>query len=156
MPQSLSRITIHLVYSTKDRVRSLAYPELREELAAYMIGIFKNLKCPSICTRVLPDHVHTLHVLARTTTIASIVETVKKDTSKWVRRQLPERTDPYLMKFSWQKGYGAFSVSESKILDVVSYIEGQEEHHRRVSFQEEYRALLARHRVIFDERYVWD
>ena len=82
--------------------------------------------------------------------------TVKKETSAWIKTQKPEIKDPYLMNFAWQSGYAAFSVSESVAAAVVEYIKNQEEHHRRVTFQDEYRTFLTKHGVTFDEKYVWD
>jgi len=156
MPQSLSRVLIHLVFSTKNRVRALGYPEVRAELDAFIVGLLRHLKCPSLNTRSVVDHVHMLYLQNRTTATADVVATVKRETSRWLKKQKPEIRDPFLVKFAWQSGYGAFSVSESKVEAVRSYIEKQEEHHKRVSFQEEYREFLKRHKVEFDERYVWD
>jgi REP element-mobilizing transposase RayT len=156
MPQSLSKIALHLIFSTKNRVRAIAYPDLREHLDAYMVGILRNLKCPSIVTRSVIDHVHILFLLNRTATPADIVATVKRETSTWIKTQKADIKDPMLVKFAWQSGYGVFSVSESKIAAVKQYIERQEEHHERVTFQEEYREFLERHSVAYDERYVWD
>ena len=156
MPQSLSHILIHLTFSTKDRVRALAYPELREALNAYTVGILRNLQCPSLQAGSVIDHMHILYVHSRTATVADVVGTVKRETSAWIKAQKPEVKDPYLVKFAWQSGYAAFSVSESAAEAVKEYIANQEEHHRRVTFQEEYRRLLEKHKVAFDERYVWD
>ncbi|MBN1268944.1 MAG: IS200/IS605 family transposase [Kiritimatiellae bacterium] len=156
MPQSLSNIAIHLIFSTKNRERILVYPDLRPQLDAYIVGILRNLECPSIMTRSVTDHVHILYLQHRTASTADVVAAVKKDSSAWVKKQKAEVKDPYLMKFAWQSGYGAFSVSESNIQAVKAYIEGQEERHRRTSFRDEYRAFLKKHNVPFDERYVWD
>ena len=156
MPQSLSNLAIHLIFSTKDRTRAIAYPKLRTELEGYLVGILKNIHCPSISTRVVIDHVHVLFLLSRTESIAQVVKLIKQDSSIWIKTQMPEIKDPYLVKFQWQKGYAAFSVSESNIDKVKSYIENQEEHHKRVTFQDEYREFLSRHKVAFDEKYVWD
>ena len=156
MPQSLSRIALHLTFSTKDRVRALAYPELRTNLEGYIVGALNNLGCPSISTRAVIEHVHILFALSRTETLSNVVQMVKQESSKWIKRQMPDCKDPYLVKFRWQKGYGAFSVSESMIPRVKEYIENQEEHHKRMTFQEEYLRLLEKHDVAYDERYVWD
>ncbi len=156
MPQSLSRILIHATFSTKNRVRALAYPELREQLNAYAVGILRNLQCPSIQVGCVIDHMHLLFLLSRTATVADVMGTVKRESSAWIKSQKTEIKDPYLVKFAWQSGYAAFSVSESKVEAVRSYIANQEEHHKRISFQDEYRAFLTKHAVAFDERYVWD
>jgi len=100
--------------------------------------------------------VHTLFLLSRTETISHVVQVVKQESSKWIKGQLPDRKDPRLVKFQWQKGYGVFSVSESVIPRVKAYISAQAEHHRRMTFQDEYRLLLDKHGVEYDERYVWD
>lgn len=156
MPQSLSRIALHIIFSTKNRERALAYPDLRSELDAYIVGALRNMNCPSIITKSVIDHVHILCLLHRTTTVADLVGGVKKNSSAWIKKQKPDVKDPFLIKFAWQAGYGVFSVSESKIEAVKVYIDNQEEHHKRVTFQEEYRGFLRRYNVEFDERYVWD
>ena len=156
MAQSLSQLVVHLVFSTKDRVRALSYPDLRSELEAYIVGILRNLECPSLATCCVADHAHVLYLQHRTKATADVVASVKRESSAWIKTQKPEVKDPYLVKFAWQAGYGAFSVSESKVPAVKEYIQRQEEHHRVRTFQEEYREFLDRHNVSYDERYVWD
>ena len=156
MPQSLSKLALHLTFSTQDRLRALAYPELRTQLEGYVVGILKNLGCPSLSTRVVIDHLHTLFLLSRTESVSSVVQTVKQESSKWIKQQMPEIEDPYLIKFHWQKGYSVFSVNESLIPRVKTYIENQENHHKRMTFQEEYLGLLKKHNIAYDERYIWD
>ncbi len=156
MPQSLSRIMIHSTFSTKNRIRSLAYPELCEQLNAYTVGILRNLECPALQVGSVIDHMHIFYMHARTATVADVVGTVKKETSAWIKMQKLEANDPYLTKFTWQSGYAAFSVSASGAEAVVNYIRNQEEHHRRITFQDEYRQFLKKHEVVFDEKYVWD
>jgi REP element-mobilizing transposase RayT len=156
MPQSLSRILVHMTFSTKDRVRAIAYPDLRQSLNAYVGGILRNMKCPSIIVGSVTDHMHVLYVQTRTDTTSDVAESVKKESSRWIKEQKSDVKDPYLTKFAWQSGYAAFSVSESNADAVKAYIERQEEHHKRMTFQEEYRGFLQRHGVDFDERYVWD
>jgi putative transposase len=156
MPQSLSKLTVHLIYSTKNRYPFLSNPEVRSKIEAYPVGIFRELDCPSLLTKIMPDHVHTLFLLSRTRAIADVVKEVKKSSSGWIKGLAGEANDPMLPKFSWQSGYGAFSVSESNLQKVEAYIRNQEEHHRKVTFQEEYRLFLKRHNIPYDERYVWD
>lgn len=156
MPQSLGQIYIHTIFSTKNRVRALAYPELRTQLDAYAAGVLNNMDCHVTIAGAVIDHMHILFCLARTMAVADAIAVVKKRSSSWVKEQKPEAKDPYLVKFAWQAGYGAFSVSASKLDDVRAYIANQEEHHRRVSFQDEYREFLKRYGVHFDERYLWD
>jgi REP element-mobilizing transposase RayT len=150
MAQSLANIYVHLIFSTKNR-EPLIRDELRVELHAYMATVLANLKCPAVLINSVEDHVHILFNLNRTTTLANVVEEVKKSSSKWMK---PKRAD--LAFFSWQAGYGAFSVSESNVPKVANYIRNQEEHHRKTSFQDEFREFLRRHRIEFDERYLWD
>ena len=156
MPQSLARVIIHMTFSTKDRVRALAYPELIAQLNAYTAGILHNLGCPAIQVGAVIDHMHLLYLQSRTVALSDVVAVVKKETSAWIKGQMPDLKDPYLVKFAWQNGYAAFSVSESNMDVVKTYIMNQESHHHRVTFQEEYRKFLEKHGVSFDERYVWE
>ena len=148
MPQSLSRVLIHLVFSTKNREPLIA-AEFLERTFTYLGGTLGSLDCPPIRVGGMPDHVHLLFVLARTLPISKVVEEVKKESSKWAKQHVHPG-------FYWQNGYGAFSVSPSNAAALREYIERQEEHHRTRTFQDEYRELLRRHEVEWDERYVWD
>lgn len=150
MPQSLARIHIHLIFGTKN-CKPLLLDSVRAALHAYMSTVLKNLGCPAVLINSVPDHVHILFELARTVTISNAVEEVKTASSKWIKTQGPE-----FAAFAWQSGYGAFAVSESNVADVRDYIADQQAHHQRNSFEDEYRAFLDRHRLNFDERYVWD
>jgi putative transposase len=150
MPQSLSRILIHLVFSTKNRERVLT-PAVRTELHSYLAGTLNNLECPSLQVGGTEDHVHLFFGLSRTRTIADVVEMVKTSSSKWIKTKAAE-----FAEFHWQSGYGAFSVSQSDADTVVAYIRNQTQHHQKMTFQEEYRRLLERYQVAFDEKYVWD
>jgi len=150
MPQSLARLHIHLVFSTKNRERFLT-DAMRDSLHAYMATALQNLGCAPVLINSEEDHVHILFELARTVSVSQAVEDVKKSSSRWIKTQGQE-----FAGFAWQAGYGAFAVSESNVETVRHYIAGQREHHRVKSFQEEYRAFLEKHRVAFDERYVWD
>ena len=150
MPQSLARLHVHLIFSTKHRER-LITDAVRASLHAYMSTVLQNLGCAPVLINSVEDHVHILFELARTVSVSQAVEDVKKSSSKWIKTQGAD-----FVEFAWQAGYGAFAVSESKVPTVREYIARQQEHHRRKSFQEEYRAFLERHGVAFDERYVWD
>jgi REP element-mobilizing transposase RayT len=150
MPQSLARLHVHLVFSTKNR-ETILHDAVRESLHAYMATVLQNLGCPPVLINSVEDHVHILFDLARTVSVSEAVEEVKKHSSKWIKTQ---GTD--FANFAWQAGYGAFAVSESNVGVVREYIASQQEHHRKRSFQEEYRLFLERHGVAFDERYVWD
>lgn len=150
MPQSLARLHIHLVFSTKNRERIIT-DDVRSPLHAYMATVLQNLGCAPVLINSVEDHAHLLFDLTRTVSISQVVEDVKKSSSKWIKNQGPE-----FAGFAWQAGYGAFAVSESNVETVRAYIANQREHHRTKTFQEEYRAFLERHNVAFDERYVWD
>ena len=151
MPQSLARVVLHVVFSTKNREPFLKDADLRKRLHAYMSGVMQRIGCEPILIGGVEDHVHLLGNLSRTVTIAQLVEEAKKSPSKWVKDQGPQYRE-----FFWQSGYGAFSVSQSNVEQVRAYIATQEEHHRKVSFQDEFRALCRKHGVEIDERYAWD
>jgi len=150
MPQSLARLHIHLVFSTKNREPVITDP-VRSSLHAYMATVLQNLGCAPVLINSVEDHAHLLFDLARTVSISQVVEDVKKSSSKWIKTQGAE-----FAAFAWQSGYGAFAVSESNVESVRQYIANQREHHQKKTFQDEYRAFLKRHNVTFDERYVWD
>src|SRR5271167_497509 len=146
MPQSLARLHVHLVFSTKHRERILT-ESVRASLHAYMATVLQNFSCPALLINSVADHVHILFELGRTVAVSAAVEEVKTSSSKWLKTQSPE-----FSRFAWQAGYGAFSVSESNVATVRDYIANQAEHHRVKSFMDEYRTFLARHGVSFDER----
>lgn len=150
MGQSLSKVLIHLIFSTKRRAPLLPaepYPELH----AYAQGILKKEKCHLIEMNNVADHVHLLFELHRTEKLSDVVMHVKKGTSRWLKQQ-----SPAFAKFDWQDGYGAFSIGRSQREEVIRYIRGQQKRHARVSFQDEFRAFLASYEIEYDERYVWD
>jgi len=150
MPQSLNNVLLHFVFSTKDRHPYLS-AHVRPKLHAYLATIVRNAGCT--CPRVggVADHVHLAVYLSRTITIAALVEELKTTSSKWLKTQSPE-----LSTFAWQRGYGVFS-ADPRELDALSlYIETQEEHHQKRSFQDEYRGLLSQYRMTCGERYLWD
>ncbi len=150
MPQSLSSILIHLVFSTKNREPFIT-PAIESELHPYMATIFREHNSPSLIINGTKDHVHTLFALGRTITIADLVEEVKTGSSKWIKTK-----GRGFRNFHWQKGYGAFSIGQSNVAALKRYIRNQKQHHRHVSFQDEYRDFLKRYEIEFDERYVWD
>jgi len=149
MPQSLSKVLIHLVFSTKNR-EPLIPREVRPKLHSYLTGILRNLKSPSLQVGGVADHVHLLFALGRTISQSTLVEEVKTNSSIWMKAEGSVRD------FAWQAGYGAFSIGESQSEAVIRYIQNQEQHHRRMTFQEEFRKFLARYQVAYDEKYVWD
>jgi putative transposase len=150
LPQSLSRILVHLVFSTKNRTPWLT-PEIRTELFPYLATVLDDNGCPSLRVGGVDDHIHLLFGLSRTLSPADIVEMIKTASSKWIKTKGPQ-----FAGFHWQSGYGIFSVSQSHADDVVRYILNQEEHHRTMPYQDEFRTLLVRYEIDFDERYVWD
>ena len=133
MPQSLARILVHLIFSTKNREPFLSL-DLQAELHPYLSAVLNHDGCPALEVGGVEDHVHLLFGLSRTLTIAQVVENVKTSSSKWVKAK-----DTSLAHFYWQAGYGAFSVSQSNAAAVIRYIRNQAEHHRRESFQDELR-----------------
>jgi len=151
MAQSLAKIVVHTIFSTKDRQPFLRDSKLREELHRYIGGILLELDCQPIVVGGVEDHVHLLGSLSRTLEPANMVKEVKRGSSLWLKTKGAEFSD-----FAWQSGYGIFSIGYSQIESTRSYIAGQEEHHREVSFQDEFRQFLQRYEVKFDERYVWD
>jgi len=151
MPQSLAKIYVHIVFSTKHRFPFLSTPELRNEMHAYLGGTFKELDCPVLTVGGPADHVHILCVLSKNLAASEVIGKVKRSLSKWVKTK-----GPALRKFSWQNGYGVFSISQSHVDRVRNYIQRQEDHHRRKTFQDEFGEFLRLYNVNFDERYVWD
>jgi putative transposase len=150
MPQSLAKVYLHVVFSTKNRAPLLA-DEWRDELFRVMGGASNNLGCQSLIVGGIADHVHMLFQLGRTNTIADTVGKIKSTSSAWINQR------PGLsVEFHWQAGYAAFSVSQSDIEAVREYIRKQVEHHAKESFQDELREWLRRYEIEWDERYVWD
>jgi REP element-mobilizing transposase RayT len=151
MPQSLAKILVHTVFSTKDRRPLLRDHGIREELHRYIGGILNQLDCQPVIVGGVENHVHMLCALSRTCQAAEMVKEMKRGSSLWLKTKSAD-----LFDFAWQRGYGIFSIGFSQIKTVQNYIARQEEHHRKVSFQDEFRELLKRYEIEFDERYVWD
>jgi REP element-mobilizing transposase RayT len=151
MPQSLAQIYLHIVFSTKHRTPFLSDQVLRAEVHKYLGGSCRNLDSPSLCVGGVEDHVHILCRLSRTLAVAEFIRELKRESSKWLKTKGEDLAD-----FHWQDGYGALSISPGHVKAVVAYIANQEEHHRKVSFQNEYRRLLKKYGIDYDERYVWD
>jgi REP element-mobilizing transposase RayT len=142
-------VLVHVISPTKNRARLLQSPVLRREVHAYLAAILRNLQCQPLQVGGTQDHVHPLSGFSRNISIAELIKTLKTSSTKILR-------DRGHRHFGWQAGYGVFSVSASTKESVVAYIANQEMHHRTMSFQEELRAILSRHGVAFDERYLWD
>jgi REP element-mobilizing transposase RayT len=150
MAQSLSRVLVHLIFSTKNRVPILT-PAIQSELHPFLATTLTNNGCPSLRVGGVQDHVHLFFGLSRTLSISQVVELVKVSSSKWIKTNGREFSD-----FHWQGGFGIVSVSQSNADDVCRYIDNQEQHHKTLSFQDELREFFRKYRVEFDERYVWD
>ena len=150
MAQSLASLHLHIVFSTKHRIEWID-DEVRPELHAYIAGTLRNIRCPAERINSVEDHVHILMQLHRTKAVADVLEGIKSSSSKWIKT-IHER----FADVQWQAGYGAFAVSSSNVGAVRTYIDVQREHHRARSFQNEYREMLRRHGVEYDEKYVWD
>jgi putative transposase len=151
MPQSLSAVFVHLIFSSKNRDPLLAPRALAMDMHSYLAGISSRLGCHPVLINGVEDHVHLLVRLSRTVTQADLVKELKRASTLWLREQSPDNA-----AFSWQAGYGIFSVSVSNLDQVKDYIARQEEHHRKVTFQEELRLFLQRHQLEWEEDYVWD
>jgi REP element-mobilizing transposase RayT len=151
MPQSLAQVYLHIVFSTKDRFPWLKPKQLQADLHAYMAATLNHMDCPCLIVGGVEDHVHILCRLGRTITIADVVRDIKRASTG----MLADRGEA-LQGFHWQNGYGAFSISPAHVEALTVYIRNQEEHHRTVSFQDEYRRLLKKYGLELDERYVWD
>lgn len=149
MSQSLARILIHVVFSTKNR-EAIITDAIRPDVFAYMAAVGRDLGCEVFRVGGMPDHVHLAVGLSRTISVADFVKKVKQTSSVWMK------DDGGISQFEWQAGYGAFSIGESQLPALVRYIENQAEHHRVKTFQDEYRAMLAKYSVQADERYLWD
>ena len=151
MPQSLAKVYLHLVFSTKKRLPFLNESSLREGTHAYLAGACRQLDSPSLLIGGVADHVHILCALGRQITIADLIRELKRESSKWIKEQ-----SEGLHGFGWQNGYGAFSVSPSHLTALKRYIADQIEHHRQEPFQDDLRRLFRKYGIQYDERYVWD
>ena len=150
MPQSLSLVIVHVIFSTKER-RPFLGPVTRPKLHAYLATVARNAGCEAYRVGGVADHVHLAIRLSRTITIANLVETLKTSSSKWVKTE-----EPNLAAFSWQHGYGCFSVGPADSDSLRAYIDTQEEHHKTRTFQDEFRMFLKKYGVEYEEAYVWD
>lgn len=147
MPQSLVKILVHMVWSTKDRIR-LIEPEIEARLFGYISGIISNNKGRMIIAGCDADHMHVLASVGRND-IGELIGDIKRDSSKWMKRN-------GVPNFYWQRGYGAFSIGQSQLPEVTRYIATQKEHHRKYTYQDEFRTLCRKYDVAIDERYCWD
>lgn len=148
MAQSLSAVYVHIIFSTKDRRPIFVDPAFRAELHSYLGGTCNHLGCKSLIVGGVEDHVHILAKQSRTLALSDWMRELKSNSSTWVKGREAG--------FAWQAGYGAFSVDPTRVEVVRAYILGQEAHHRRVTFQDEFRAILKEYDLEGDERYLWD
>lgn len=148
MAHTFANIALHVLFSTKDRRRSIT-PDLKPDLHAYMGGILRNLKVRTVTLNGVEDHVHFLAIIPPVLSVSHMLEVLKSNSTGWVRRK-----GGAFLAFEWQVGYTAFSVSQSNIPVVRKYIENQEQHHRKTTFKEELIAFLKKHNVDYDERFV--
>ena len=148
MSHTSGNILLHFIFSTQGR-RQLIKPEFRDGLFAYLGGIVREMNGTALIINGGDDHVHMLLRIRPTHSAAEIGRVVKANSSRWVREK-------WSAEFAWQSGYGVFSVSESNVGEVTKYIAGQEEHHKKQSFKEEFVAFLKKNNVKYDEKYIWD
>jgi len=150
MPQSLAQIYVHIIFSTKER-RPFINERIEPELFAYMGDTLKRCGGVPFLINGTADHVHLLSSLPRTMALSKYIEEIKRNSSRWIKTK-----DSQYEKFAWQGGYGAFSVSRSRKDSVVHYIAGQKDHHKTVTFKEEFIAFLQKYGIEYDEQYLWD
>ena len=150
MGHTYTNLLTHMIFSTKER-RPLLNAALKERLFPYMGGIIRNLKGTALSINGPADHVHILMALPPTVAVATAASKIKSNSTGWVHDEF--KACP---AFKWQIGYGGFSVSESNVEKVMKYIADQEEHHRKTTFKEEFAAFLKKHKIKYDERYIWD
>jgi REP element-mobilizing transposase RayT len=149
MSQSLSKLYVHIVFHTKYN-QDLIKPQIENELYAYLGGILKENKCVPIAIDGIENHVHVLCIQSKNIALATLLEELKRNSSRWIKTKGAEYVD-----FAWQGGYGGFSVSQSKVDVVKRYIENQKEHHKTVSVKEEYLIFLQEYGVDYNEEYLW-
>ena len=150
MAQSLSKILLHLVFSTKNRANIIP-KEIENKLHAYLAGICRANGSNAFRVGGTANHVHIACTLPRTMTISKLLEEIKKSSSVWIKAQ---HTD--CQYFSWQAGYGAFSLGESQLETLIKYIDKQHEHHEKLNFKDEFRNFLQKYKMEYNEKYIWD
>lgn len=149
MAQTLSRLLVHVVFSTKQR-RNLILPSIEPELHAYLGAICRNQESPALAIGGTENHVHLLISLSKNVPLSNLLMTLKKDSSKWIKTK-----GESMQGFLWQGGYGAFSIGESQRDSVTRYIAGQKERHKTIAFEDELMELAKRYCVDFDPKYLW-
>ncbi len=150
MAQTLVKLYVHIIFSTKHRA-DLILPETEKELFAYIGGISNNNNSILLAANGMKNHVHLLVSMSKNIELSKLVGDIKRDSSKWIKTK-----GEHYNNFRWQDGYGAFSVGYTQIEDVKKYIANQKSHHNEMSFEDEFRYFLNKYDVKYDERYVWD
>ena len=150
MPQSLSKVYVHIIFSTKNR-QNLIDDRIENSLYEYLGGICKGLECNPVKVGGHKNHVHLLCLLSRNVAQMKLLEEIKKQSSKWIKTKGQAYSN-----FYWQDGYGIFSINPTETDKVIDYIQLQQEHHKHKSFQDEFIAFLKKYQVEYDERYIWD
>lgn len=150
MPQSLVRLATHITFSTKHRQHFID-ATIESSLHAYLGSVCKKMDCVQLKIGGYTDHVHILCLLSRKIALMDLLEEIKKRSSKWIKGEGEQYES-----FYWQEGYGAFSVNPTETGKVITYIDGQHEHHKKVTFQDEFTAFLKKYSIDYDERYIWD
>jgi putative transposase len=150
MGHTSTNLLVHLIFSTKQRSPFIT-TEIEPDLHAYLGGIIREIGGVALAVNGTADHVHILTRVLAKQSVADLVCLTKTNSSRWVHERWPEHRE-----FAWQTGYGAFTVSESGVRSVKDYISRQKEHHKKQSFQDEFRAFLRKNKIAFDERYLWD
>lgn len=150
MGQSLVKIYIHIVFSTKHR-KPMIHPPVESELHAYLGGICNKHECTVLKVGGYADHIHILCMLSKKITIVKLLEELKSHSSKWIKTKGEEYKN-----FYWQDGYGVFSVNPMEVDRVIAYIANQHAHHSQKTFQGEYRTILRKNKVDYSEQYIWD
>ena len=147
---SFANLKCHLVWSTKNREKLLS-ASIRDKLFKHIGGITKKRKHVLLAAGGIEDHIHLLVGFHQTGSVSDYVRDVKSNSTSWIKKNFQELTG-----FAWQTKYGAFSVSQSNVDDVKQYIQRQEEHHKKISYQEEFLMLLKKHGIPFDRKFVWE
>lgn len=150
MPQSVFKVLAHIVFSTKNRADLIA-PEIETGLFSYIHGIVEKNGAKLIIAGGTANHVHLLISLPKKIDVPELIGDIKRASSSWIKKQ-----DTSFYNFYWQKGYGAFSIGQSQVPTVINYIKKQKEHHAKQDFKDEFRILLKKYEIEYDERYVWD
>ena len=154
MSQSLSQLWTHIIFSTKKRYPFLKEPAIQQRMHDYLGAICLQQQCKPMIVGGVADHVHLLISLHKNIALSVLVEKIKKSSSKWIKTIATPNDN--LSQFYWQSGYGAFSVSQSNVEAVRSYIANQSTHHQKQSFQDELRKFLKQHTIAYNEEYLWE